>query len=73
MKHWSEIAKVRQEWVASNLYAVVEALDRLIAEAGRLNLPARQKQLEDDREALIAALEHLGYWVREGEHTTRES
>jgi|694.fasta_scaffold28429_15 hypothetical protein len=65
MKHWSEVAKVRQEWVASNLYAVVEALDRLIAEAERLNLPARQKQLEDDREALIAALEYLGYWVRE--------
>jgi hypothetical protein len=40
-------------------------LDRLIAEAERLNLPARQKQLEDDREALIAALEYLGYWVRE--------
>ena len=65
MKHWSEVAKVRQEWVASNLYAVVEALDRLIAEAERLNLPARHKQLEDDREALVAALEHLGYWVRE--------
>jgi hypothetical protein len=65
MKHWSEIAKVRQEWVASNLYAGVEASDKLIAEAERLNLPNRQKQLEDDREALVAALEHLGYWVRE--------
>jgi hypothetical protein len=65
MKHWIEIAKVRQEWVASNLYAGVEASDKLIAEAERLNLPNRQKQLEDDREALVAALEHLGYWVRE--------
>jgi hypothetical protein len=66
MKNWEEINKVRQEWVASNLYAGVEASDKLIAEAARLNLPARKKQLEDDREALVAALEHLGYWVREG-------
>jgi hypothetical protein len=65
VKHWNEIAKVRQEWVASNLYAGVEASDKLIDEAARLNLPARKRQLEDDREALVAALEHLGYWVRE--------
>lgn len=63
---WNEIDKFRQEWVASSLFLGVEALDKLLAEAARLNLPARKKQLEDDREALVAALEHLGYWVREG-------
>ena len=73
MKHWNEIDKCRQEWVASNLYLGVEVSDKLIAEAQRLNLPARKGQLEGDREALVAALEHLGYWVGEGEHTTRES
>ena len=66
MKHWNEIDKFRQEWVASSLLLGVEALDKLIAEAERVNLPARKGQLEYDREALIAALEHLGYWVREG-------
>jgi hypothetical protein len=65
MKHWNKIDKFRQEWVASSLFLGVEALDKLIAEAERVNLPARKGQLEDDREALIAALKHLGYWVRE--------
>jgi hypothetical protein len=65
MKHCNEIDKFRQEWVASNLFLGIEASDRLISEADRINLPARKQQLEDDREALVAALEHLGYWVRE--------
>jgi len=66
MKRWNEIDKARQEWVASSLLLGVEALDKLIAEAERVNLPARKQQLEGDREALVAALQHLGYWLPEG-------
>jgi len=57
MKHWNEIDKFRQEWVASSLFLGIESLDTLIAGAERVNLPARKGQLEGDREALVAALE----------------
>lgn len=66
MKHWSEIDKARQEWVAVTLLTCVEMADKIIAEVERHKLPARVEQLGYDREALVAALEHLGYWVREG-------
>jgi len=65
MKAWEEVDRARQEWVAVTLLSVVDAADRLIAESESKRLPARKAQLELDREAALAALERLGYWVRE--------
>ena len=68
---WDEVGKERQELVAAMLLAVVSEADKLIAESVSMGLHARKARLELDRDATVAALDRLGYWVRSSATTKR--